>query len=59
MSKQVVQLKRSDKCFLAGLSAIGRKLNEEAKEFNWFDKNIALIREGKYRALKKLIIMDR
>lgn len=33
---------------------VERKLNEEAKELNWLDKNIEYIRDGKLRALKYL-----
>ena len=59
MAGQVVQLKRSDKCYLSGIRKITSRLNEEAKELNWLDKNIEYIRAGKFGALKNLVEMDR
>ena len=54
MSEQVVQLKRSDKNYIAGLKTVRRKLNEEARELNWLDRNLELLRCGNYGALRKL-----
>ena len=54
MSEQVVQLKRSDKNYLAGLRTVRRKVNEEVRELNWLDKNLELLRRGNYGALRKL-----
>lgn len=54
MGEQTVRLLRSDKNFLSGMRKVERKLNEEAKELNWLDKNIEYIRAGKLRALKYL-----
>lgn len=54
MGEQTVRLLRSDKNFLSGMRKVERKLNEEAKELNWLDKNIEYIRDGKLRALKYL-----
>lgn len=56
---QVVELKRSDKNFLSGIKAVRSRLNEEAKELDWLDKNIELIRSGRQGALKKLVVIDR
>ena len=54
MSEQVVQLKRSDKNYIAGLRTVRRKLNEEARILNLLDKSMELLRRGDYGALRKL-----
>lgn len=54
-----VRLKRSEKCYLAGMRTIGRRLNEEAKEYDWLDKCLELIRQGNYRALQMMTKYDR
>lgn len=51
---QVVQLKRSDKNYLAGRRSVLRKLNEEARELDWIDKNLELLRRGLTTELRKL-----
>lgn len=56
---QAVQLKRSEKVYLAGIRTLRTKLNDEAKELNWLDKNIEYIRSGQFGALKNLYVMDR
>lgn len=48
------RLKRSEKCYLAGMRSVRRKLNEEAKEYDWLDRCLELIRQGEYRALSKM-----
>lgn len=59
MTTQAVQLKRSEKVYLAGIRTLRTRLNEEAKELNWLDKNIEYIRAGQFGALKNLYVMDR
>lgn len=56
---QVIQLKRSDKCYLCSIRTARRKLNEEAIELNWLDKNIELIQREQFGVLRKLVIWDR
>lgn len=57
---QAVRLKRSEKTYLSGLRSITSKLNEEAKEYNWLDKCIELIRvkQTRKRKLKKLWVIE-
>lgn len=59
MTGQAVQLKRSDKVYLSGRRCVLSRLNDEAKELNWLDKNIEYIRAGRFGALKNLYVMDR
>ena len=59
MGEQVIQLKRSDKNFIAGLRTVRRKLNECACELNWLDRCIELIKSGKFNELKKLWVIER
>lgn len=56
---QAVQLKRSEKVYLAGIRTLRTRLNDEAKELNWLDRNIEYIRTGQFGALKNLYEMDR
>ena len=54
-----LRLKRSEKTYFCGLRTTLRKLNEEAKELDWLDKNIELIRQGRNGELKRLCMIDR
>lgn len=54
MAEQVIQLRRSDKNYIAGRRAVIRKLDEEYRELAWFDKNIELIKAGRLNELYKL-----
>lgn len=56
---QVVQLKRSEKVYIAGINTLRKKLNNEAIELNWLDKCIELIKLGKIVELKKLWVIER
>lgn len=56
---QAVRIPRSEKTYLAGMNSIQRKLNEEAKEYDWLDKCLELLRQGNYGALRKMTQYDR
>ena len=45
---------RAEKTFLAGREVIRRRLNAEARELDWLDKNLELLRSGKTTELRKL-----
>ena len=56
---QVVQLKRSEKVYLAGINTLRKRLNNEAVELNWLDRCIELIKNNKTAELKKLWVVVR
>ena len=59
MNTQTVRIPRSEKVYLSGIRTLRTRLNEEAKELDWLDRNIEYIRAGQFGALKKLCITDR
>ena len=56
---QVVQLKRSEKVYLAGINTLRKRLNNEAIELNWLDRCIELIKNNKIAELRKLWVVVR
>lgn len=56
---QVVQLKRSEKVYLAGINTLRKRLNNEAIELNWLDRCIELIKNNKIAELRKLWVVAR
>ena len=54
-----MQLKRSEKVYLAGIKTLRKRLNNEAGELNWLDKCIELIKNNKIAELKRLWVIER
>lgn len=54
MSRQVVELKRSDKNYAGAFKSAIRRVDNEYKELAWLDKNLELLRRGMTTELRKL-----